>query len=665
MAARRLARWTAVLGIAVGLALTGGAALAAPGSGASVTGMELTGDTLTGVLTVRSDTGTAAVDTTSLQLVVGDATYALKVDRSVAERRVTMLVVDTSGSMQDDGMAAVRASVASFLSLVPADVQVGVVSFADRAVVDLAPTTDRAAVQRTVDKLKSRGETSLYDGMTKAISALGVSGERSIVLLSDGGDTASRTSSRSVTAALKAKGVRAEVVGFGTSESDTTVLSAFATAGGGSVASGDDAKSVDNAFSAAARALDSQVTFSVDLPENANGKLTLAGLASGVPFTATADLAQARIVAAPVPTPTATATPQTTTVAATQATGLTVTGGPRWRGVPVLLAGGLGALFIGLVIGLITVMAPMLRGRRHQRVESIEWYVNPSKAAAAAASSNAGSTSASSLSTSLVGMGDKVMAGRDSTTRTMALIERADLPLRAGEWWVMRLVGVVVGIAASLLLLPGGALGRLIAALIGVVLGLVLPAFALRFLAKRRSRAFDHQLPDVLMLVASSLSSGFSLLQALDAVARDAADPVAKEFSRALAESRLGTDIADTLDTMAARVGSENMKWAAMSVRIQRQVGGNLAENLRTTAGTLRERESLVRQVQALSAEGKLSAYILIGLPIGVFLYMTRVNHAYVELLWTRPIGIAMLAGGLVMMGIGAAWMRQVVNVEV
>jgi len=148
-------------------------------------------------------------------------------------------------------------------------------------------------------------------------------------------------------------------------------------------------------------------------------------------------------------------------------------------------------------------------------------------------------------------------------------------------------------------------------------------------------------------------------------VARDTSDPSGKEFSRALAETRIGADIDDSLAHLADRMDSTNMRWTGMAINIQRQVGGNLAETMRNTAATLRDRESLKRHVNALSAEGKLSAYILIALPIGVFLYMLMVNRPYVELLWTTMIGIGMLIGGLISMAIGIFWMRKVVIVEV
>jgi len=276
----------------------------------------------------------------------------------------------------------------------------------------------------------------------------------------------------------------------------------------------------------------------------------------------------------------------------------------------------------------------MSRGQR--RVESIERYV-----AGTTVQADVRSTSTvTSISESLVNLGDKVMDKRASTPKTQRLLERADLPLRPGEWAVLRVVAIVVGLAGGMVLIRGGP----IATLIGASLA---------------------QLPDVLTLVASSLSTGFSLLQALDAVARDTSDPSGKEFSRALAETRIGADIDDSLAHLADRMDSTNMRWTGMAINIQRQVGGNLAETMRNTAATLRDRESLKRHVNALSAEGKLSAYILIALPIGVFLYMLMVNRPYVELLWTTMIGIGMLIGGLISMAIGIFWMRKVVIVEV
>ena len=115
---------------------------------------------------------------------------------------------------------------------------------------------------------------------------------------------------------------------------------------------------------------------------------------------------------------------------------------------------------------------------------------------------NAKSVKPQAISSGLVNLGDKVMEGRDSTSKTMALIERADLPLRAGEWWVLRLVSLAVSIAVALIVFRGGLGMTLFAVFAGLLVGYFLPAFVLRFLARRRCKKFESQLPDVLTLIA-------------------------------------------------------------------------------------------------------------------------------------------------------------------
>jgi tight adherence protein B len=652
-----LALTAALLGVAL---TTSGSAVAADGGAASISSTRIDKGTFTGVLTVRAGQSSSSIDPSSLRASVQGKTYPVTVRPVAQAKRATMLVVDTSGSMGEAGMATVRSSVSEFLTNVPTDVAVGLVSFAATAGVDVPPTKDRARVQKAVNALRSRGETTLYDGVALAAAGLAGYNERSLLLLSDGGDTRSTKATRaSATAALQRNGVRAEVIGFKTDDSDNTVLKGFAAAGGGSVAAAGNEEAVRQAFRAAAKALDSQVTFSFtpDAAVRSKQVVTVSGKANGRPFQAqsTVDFGVAPVATTPVPS-------QTATLAPDDEESTVIPAAPRQDGLPpqlllALIATGLGLLGLGVALA-----APLFTSNRKRRVEGIERYVTPG---ATLVADKAKSVKPQAISSGLINLGDKVMEGRESTSKTMALMERADLPLRAGEWWVLRLVAVVVGIAAALILFRGGLGMTIFALVIGSVLGYLLPAAILRFLAKRRCKKFEAQLPDVLNLVASSLSTGFSLPQALDAVAKDAAEPAAKEFYRALAETRIGADISESLERMAERMGSTNMKWASMAIQIQRTVGGNLAETLKTTAKTLRERESLHRHVKALSAEGKLSAYILIGLPIGIFLYTMQTNREYIELLWTRPMGLAMMGAGVVSLVIGTLWMRKVVDVQV
>ena len=318
-------------------------------------------------------------------------------------------------------------------------------------------------------------------------------------------------------------------------------------------------------------------------------------------------------------------------------------------------------VFLGLLIVFLFLFSSVFASAGSRRLGAIEGYVG----GAFAQRRVTATASPSAVSEQMLQLSDRLIKDRAGTARSALLLERADLPLRANEWYVLRALAVIVFGAAGWLLMHGSPVVGFVGLVMGAASGLLVPALFLRFAAKRRARKFERQLPDVLTLVASSLSTGFSLPQAIDAIVRDASEPSAKEFGRALAEARIGADLEDTLDRIAVRMDSRNLEWTTMAIRVQRQVGGSLAETLRTTAHTLRERESLKREVAALSAEGKLSAGILIALPIGMFLYMVRVNYEYVSLLWTTAMGVAMLVGSVLGLVIGVFWMRKVVQVEV
>ena len=463
------------------------------------------GGVFTGVLTVRAGQSAVSIDPKSLRAQVGTKLYPVTLKPVAQRKRATMLVVDTSGSMGEAGMATVRSAAAAFLKDAPQDVAVGLVSFAGTAGVDVAPTKDRGRVQKAVNALRSRGETTLYDGVATAAAGLAPYDDGSILLLSDGGDTRSTKATKaSATAALKRFGIRAEVIGFKTADSDNSVLKGFADAGGGTVAAAGNEAAVRQAFEAAARVLDSQAAFSF-VPETtlrSAQSVVVTGTANGRAFKAQTSF---DFGAAPLP---ATATPsETATLSADDAPVTTAALAPDHRGMSPTLLLALVAVFLG-VLGLgAALVAPLFTSNRKQRLEDIEQYVSP---VAMMGAQKTTAVSASSLSTGLVNLGDKMMEGRESTSKTMSLIERADLPLRAGEWWVLRIVSIVAGVAVALIFFRGGVGHDALRARRGRAPGLRRAAVVLRFLARRRCKKFEAQLPDVLTLVASSLSTGFS-----------------------------------------------------------------------------------------------------------------------------------------------------------
>lgn len=665
MAHASVRRLALALLTAVGMATTGlaGAAAAAADSAAVVAlgNLQTVGEQVTGSLTVRS-VGDATVDPATVSATVDGRSYPVAITQAPRAARLAMLVIDTSGSMGRTGMASVRSAVRDYLAHVPADVRVGVVSFASTAGVDLAPTTDHEAVLRVVDSLASAGDTSLYAAVDAALAPLtsAPSADRSMVLLSDGADTTStdRAAARTrAVSALVGAGVRTTVVKFKTDDPDAAgALQALATGPGSVLVSAYDGAAVATAFQGAAKELESQVQFTVEVGSTLTGahRVALRGTAGGTPFAVEGTLAadpqpaSAASAAAPAAAP---APDPAVDLAAPAAvpTGLTV----PWV---AWVAAALVALAFAAV-GFAS-LAPTLASRRETRVSTLVRYTGttPHEALAAAADARA------SFSQALASFGDRAMANSSSTPRLVLLLDRAGWALRPGEWLVLTALSGAVGGLLGLVLV--GAL-PLLGALLGVLLGLAAPWLVLKVAAGRRAAKFDRLLPDLLSLVATSLASGFGLPAALEAVARDAAEPAGVEFSRALAETRIGIDISDALDHVATRMGSTALAWTVTAVRIQREVGGALADTLRTTANTLREREAVVRQVRTLSAEGRLSAAILIVLPVLVALYMMLVNYSYISLLWQTFLGILMSVVATVLLVVGVLWMRRVVRIEV
>ena len=211
------------------------------------------------------------------------------------------------------------------------------------------------------------------------------------------------------------------------------------------------------------------------------------------------------------------------------------------------------------------------------------------------------------------------LAERQGTLeRTEALLERADMPLRAGEAMTayagIILAGFVLGFIIS---------GNLIGAAIVMVAAALLSPAVVRFLAGRRKKAFLSQLPDTLQLLSSTLKAGYSFMQGVEAVSQEVEDPMGSELRRVVTEAQVGRPLEEALDASAERMESADFSWAVMAVQIQREVGGNLSELLLTVAETMTARERLRRDVAALTAEGKMSAIVLGALPIMLVLRCT------------------------------------------
>jgi tight adherence protein B len=204
--------------------------------------------------------------------------------------------------------------------------------------------------------------------------------------------------------------------------------------------------------------------------------------------------------------------------------------------------------------------------------------------------------------------------------------------------------------------------------LVGLItFGVLIMVFAMlmKYAGNRERKRFEKQLPDTLTLLSTSLRAGYSLLQAIEAVASEAPDPTAREFSRAVVEARLGRSVPEALDGIVTRTNSKDFEWATMAIEIQREVGGNLAEVLQTVADTMMARNRLKGEIKALTAEGRISAIVLGSLPFALAGFLWFNNREYLQPLLDATLGRIAIVAGLVLMAGGIFWLRKIVNIEV
>lgn len=204
----------------------------------------------------------------------------------------------------------------------------------------------------------------------------------------------------------------------------------------------------------------------------------------------------------------------------------------------------------------------------------------------------------------------------------------------------------------------------LLALLFAVLLGAIPYAYLL-WRKNQRLGMFERQLPEALELVSRALRAGHAFSVGLKMVGEEVADPIGKEFRRVFDEVSMGVALPQALENMAHRVGSVDLRFFITSVLVQRETGGNLAEIIDSLAWLIRQRFELQLRVKALSAEGRLSAVVLFGLPIVVGGLLFKMNPEYMGLLFTDPIGRNLATVGSIMMVAGAVVMKRMVNIKV
>jgi tight adherence protein B len=239
-------------------------------------------------------------------------------------------------------------------------------------------------------------------------------------------------------------------------------------------------------------------------------------------------------------------------------------------------------------------------------------------------------------------------------------LERAGLALNAKEYFLLRtVVGLVLGAMAMLVLsFPP-------AALVAVVLGYLGVGMWLKRRITARTHKIEAQMVEMLQMLASGLRAGFGFLQALEASGDQLPDPLSAEIRRTMRDTAMGASVEQALSAFNERVGSSDLDIVITAILIQRSVGGNLAEILDNVAHTMRERERIRGEIRTLTAQQRLTGFVIGGIPIALLGIFSTINPAFTGLLFTDPLGRMMLGGALVLEFVGFLIIRKIVNIEV
>ena len=562
--------------------------------------------------------------------------------RKTEQRLATVALVDLSASMNNDGaLTEVKKGLHTLVDGLGDGDRMAIVSYSDKVVVDAAMTTNASQLGAAIDDLTAPvdGKAAMYDGLKRTALLLNDIGglQPNIVLMTDGADDGSSVPAAEARAAIASSGAALFVVDLNhDGGADAQSLKGIIDRAGGAIHQGADAPGVAAAFKNIQVAMNSQyvATYASSAEQGSvDVSVTVASETANASY-----VVGSKVVGA--------ATEQVVTKPKAF--------GPSWLRGNMAAAGAL--VLVGLAVGLGVYALASLATKSDTGLSAM---LRPYEEGGPISDEHDGALAQTALLQRAVELTEGFAERQGFLEKVEGMLERADLPLRAAEALFFYLAGVLL-----VAVLTFFTLGFVPGLLFTFVLAMLPPAIV-NFIAGRRQKKFVQSLPDTLQLLSGSLRAGYSLMQGVEAVSQEVEEPMGKELRRVVSEARLGREVEEAMDSVAERMDSPDFAWAVMAIRIQREVGGNLAELLLTVSDTMVHRDRLRRDVSALTAEGKISAIILGLLPIGLGLFMWMANPDYMAPLGNTGLGQFFLGLAVVSAGAGFLWMKKIINIEI
>ena len=546
-----------------------------------------------------------------------------------------VLALDTSRSMAGKPLAEAAAAATAFVAAKPSSDRIALVTFGQHAAQQgpfSTATIDSDNALRTLAVGANSG-TALWDAVDLSARLLASQqGGRVVVLLTDGNDVGSRASESAAILSLHKAGAIVYPIAFG-SHADSSGLERLASETGVSFHAAATSATLSGIYSSIGREL--RRTWRLRY-------LTTARPGDKLELTARVGRLGSDTTSKSIPDPYGSSS---------------ATDGKASPLLPDSLYGKAGDLLFTLLAGLLMLAAGILaastlRGSWLKR--RLAAHVDPSRGRAAKHST---ARDRLAMLGGLFRVTENTFAHRRQWRSLQLLLERADLPLRTVEFtWLLIGSSFVLAVFAAIL-------GRSGLEILGCFLiGGLVPYLFVWSKARRRMRAFEDQLPDLLITMAASLKAGHSFKQGIQSVVDEGQEPAAKELRRVLTDTQLGRPMEQALMQTADRIGSKNFSFVITAVNIQRQVGGSLAGLFDMVADTVRDRQQFARKIRSLTAMGRMAAYVLIGLPFFIAIAMTVLNPTYMDPLYHTHTGHMLIMGGLTMMAFGSLILKKIVS---
>jgi tight adherence protein B len=544
--------------------------------------------------------------------------------RELGSAEAMVLAVDNSESMRGRPLREAKRAASEFLAQEQRTGAVGLVAFGHEALPLTRPGEARGEVSQTLAELApdTQPGTSLYDAVELSVLRLERMSSRTriLVLLTDGHDLGSHNSLSRATAAAQRANVVIFAIAAG-SRADREPLTRLTNATGGRVFTAADVAGLSATYRALGREL--ARTWQLSYLSNATpgDSVVLTVRAGGVSSTAN----------------------------------LAVPAQHNGGSIPASIIHSPVAAALVVLLAALLLAAAGAAGIRQRRGSEISRLL----AAHVTRDQRDDSSSESRRFSSLIEWTERSLEELPGSERLARAVERSGLKVRIGQ--VPYLAGgasFFLGVVATIM---GAGPGL---ALLLMLVGLATPFAVFRIAARRRKKAFDKQLPDVLSTIASTLRAGHGLRMSLRAVADDGSPPASEEFTRVLGEERLGRPLDQAIAVMCERIDSPDLDYVATAINVQSQAGGSLATLFDTLSDTVRERQRHARKVRALTSMGRMSASILICLPIGLTGLMTLISPKYMAPLFTKSAGHVLIGLCLASMTMGALFLKKIVNVR-